>query len=294
MRNATSLLLLFSFCAGAFGLTAACSGSDGGSVEPSSTDAGSTDAPAYDAAPEDANKGPVPIPPGKSELALKVGERQRNYVLVAPPSVATKKLPLVIALHGNGDTSSAFITATTKLESLATEKGFVLAAPQGVSQSLTVTTQGGTQTLDVAWDAYRTVEQGNIDLPFLDALRAALVATGSIDEKHVFTVGYSQGGFMSFRYGMENAEAMSCAAVLAAANPMPGSPLVGSAKRKIAVALQIGANDPSIDAARATKKELDDASFPLDYHEIDGAGHGPPPPGDLSVPLDYCLGQAAP
>lgn len=294
MRNTPSLFLAFSFCAGAFAVVAACSGSDGGSVAPSSTDAGGTDAPAPDAAPEDANRGPVPIPPGKSELALKVGDKQRNYILVAPPDVATKKLPLVIALHGNGDTNATFITATTKLESLATEKGFVLAAPEGVSQSLTVTTQGGTQTLNVAWDAYRTLEQGNIDLPFLDALRAALLATGSIDDKHVLTVGYAEGGFMSFRYGMENAATMSCAAVLAASNPMPGSELVASAKRKIAVGLQIGADDPAIDAARATKKELEDGSFPLDYHEIDGAGHGPPPPGDLSVPLAYCLGQAAP
>jgi hypothetical protein len=33
--------------------------------------------------------------------------------------------------------------------------------------------------------------------------------------------------------------------------------------------------------------------FPLDYHEIAGAGHVPIP-GDPTVPLDYCLGQTLP
>lgn len=195
----------------------------------------------------------------------------------------------MIALHGNGDTHTGFIKGTTQLESLAAAKGFVLAAPQGIVQSVTV----GSQTVpNVAWDPYRSKADGNIDLPLLEAIRDELAASGSLDTKRMFTFGYSQGGYMSFRFGMDNAATMSCTGVLAAASPL-GNGLSASAARKIPVALQIGTGDSAIGNARATKADLEGKGFPLDYHEIAGAGHVPVP-GDLGVPLDYCLGKSAP
>jgi predicted esterase len=151
----------------------------------------------------------------------------------------------------------------------------------------------GNQTVpNVDWDAYRTVAGGNIDLPLVDAIRTQLVGSGSIDPKKVFTYGYSQGGYMSFRYAMETAAQVSCGAVLAAANPL-GSTLVTGAARKVPISLQIGTNDYGISNAQATKTLLESNGFPLDYHEIAGAGHVPIP-GDPLVPLTYCLGQALP
>ena len=38
---------------------------------------------------------------------------------------------------------------------------------------------------------------------------------------------------------------------------------------------------------------LNDKGFPLDYHEIVGAGHVPIA-GGVTVPLTYCLGQTTP
>jgi len=195
----------------------------------------------------------------------------------------------VIALHGNGDTNAGFIKGTTQLESLAASKGFVLAAPQGITQNVTV----GTQTVpNVAWDPYRTKAAGNIDIPLIEAIREELSASGSIDTKKMFTFGYSQGGYMSFRFGMDESASMSCLGVLAAASPI-GNSLSASAARKIPVALQIGTNDSAIGNARSTKTDLEGKAFPLDYHEIAGAGHVPVP-GDLNVPLDFCLSKSAP
>ena len=233
--------------------------------------------------------GPSALAPGKATRTIKAAGKDRSVIVVVPSQVSSGKLPLVIALHGNGDTHSGFIKGTTQLESLAASKGFVLAAPQGIVQNVTV----GAQTVpNVAWDPYRSKADGNIALPLLEAIRDELAATGSIDTKRMFTFGYSQGGYMSFRFGMDEAAAMSCLAVLAAASPL-GNGLSASAPRKIPVALQIGTNDSAIGNARATKTDLEGKSFPLEYREIAGAGHVPVP-GDINVPLDYCLGKTAP
>jgi predicted esterase len=224
---------------------------------------------------------------GKSTRTFDVAGREREVIVVVPPQVSSGKIPLVIALHGNGDTSANFV-ATSTLESLAAARGFVLAAPQGISQSITI----GQQTLQVSWDAYRTTAEGNIDLPLLDAVREELLASGSIDEARVSTYGYSQGGYFSFRYGIERSAALACAAVLAAANPL-GPQLTAQAARKIAFSLQIGTGDFAITQARSTRDDLEQKSFPLDYREIEGAGHVPIP-GDPAVPLDDCLGRSLP
>jgi poly(3-hydroxybutyrate) depolymerase len=193
-----------------------------------------------------------------------------------------------VALHGNGDTNTNFI-ATSGLQGFAATKSFVLAAPQGITQTVTV----GTQTVpDIDWDAYRTVADGNIDLPLLEAIRTGIGASSSIDPKKIFPYGYSQGGYMSFRWAMESAANLSCGAVVAAANPL-GPQLVNGAARKIPISIQIGTNDFGISNAQSTKTLLETDGFPLDYHEIAGAGHVPLP-GDPAVPLDYCLSQTLP
>ncbi len=226
---------------------------------------------------------------GKTTLGIKAAGTDRSVIVVVPTTIGTGKLPLVIALHGNGDTSTNFITGTTTLEALAESKSFVLAAPQGISQDITV----GTQTVPgVDWDPYRTVAGGNIDIPLLDAIRTQLVASGSIDTKKLVVFGYSQGGYMSFRYGMDTSATLACTGLIGAANPL-GPQLTAAAPRKIPVALQIGTNDGAIGQARSTKNDLDGKGFALDYHEIAGAGHVPVA-GGVTVPLTYCLGQSLP
>jgi predicted esterase len=151
----------------------------------------------------------------------------------------------------------------------------------------------GSQTVTVDWDAYRSTANGNIDLPLLDAIKTQLLGSGSIDVKHVIIYGYSQGGYMSFRYGMDASASLACAAVLAASDPMPGAGLVSGAARKIPVAIQIGDQDFGISGARQTKTELETNGNPLSYVEIAGAGHVPIP-GDPAKPLEWCRPQALP
>ena len=264
------------------------SGSSGSSGDP---DGGSTSDGGSSGDPDGGSSGnpATALQPGTTTRTIKAAGKDRSVIVVVPTTIASGKLPLVIALHGNGDTNTNFITGTTTLQALAESKSFVLAAPQGITQ--TVMAFG--QTIpNISWDPYRTVAEGNIDLPLLDAIRTELVATGSIDTKKLVVFGYSQGGYMSFRYGMDTAATLSCTGLIGAANPL-GPSLTAAAARKIPVALQIGDQDSAITNARNTKADLLAKSFPLDYHEIAGAGHVPVA-GGVTVPLTYCLGQALP
>ncbi len=262
---------------------------DGGEADggPGDGGAATSDLSSSDLSSTDAAVSTQPLAPGASTLMLEVAGQPRSVILYVPSG--TQPLSLVIALHGNGDTNSNFVAALG-LQALADQDGFVLAAPQGISQSFTFM---GQPINGVDWDAYRSASSGNIDLPLLDALRTRLVASGSIDPHHVVVFGYSQGGFLSFRYGMEAASVLACTAVIAASDPLPGGPLVTQAARKIPVALQIGTNDPGLSGAQATRTELQQNGNPIQYNEIQGAGHVPFP-GDPRVPLDYCRAQALP
>ena len=262
-------------------------GSDGSARDASSTNRDGGSSTSDGGAP----LGSGSLTPGTTTLTISVSSQSRSVLLHVPTGVTGHELPLVIALHGDGDTSANFVTVTTQLQSKSDSDDFVLAAPQGITRDVQV----GSQTVpQVDWDPYND-PPNNIDLPLLDAIRTQLVATGSIDTKNILVYGYSQGGFMSFRYGMVASANLSCAAVLAAGDPYGGgNPTeVTGAARKIPVSIQIGTADSLLSTAQDAKSLLMSNGNPLDYHEIAGAGHVPVP-GDFSEPLDYCRSQSLP
>jgi len=224
----------------------------------------------------------TPLPAGDQTLSITVGGQPRSVILHVPPGAGP--MPLVVALHGNGDSAANFV-AVRGLKARADAGPFVLAAPQGVAS----VPSGVPQSVD--WDAY-TAPAGNADIQLLDAIKAQVGASSTVDQKRTFVWGYSQGGYMSMRWGMERSATLSCTGVMAAASPT-GSALITGAARKIAVAMQIGDQDFGISAARSTKTTLENNGNPLQYNEIAGAGHVPFP-GDPQVSLDYCLGQSLP
>lgn len=225
--------------------------------------------------------------PGASTLNLMVNGQARTAVLYVP-TTATNASPLVLAMHGNGDTAPNFL-ATSGLKALADKDSLVLAIPQGIQRDVMFMGQTVPQ---VAWDAYNTT--GNIDTALVDMLRTQLQATKQVNVKKTFVFGYSQGGYFSFMLGMTEATSLSCTGVLAAASPYGGGAndsLITGAARKIPVAMQIGTLDYGYNAAQATQATLMSKGFPLQFNAIQGANHVPIP-GDIGVPLAYCLGQS--
>ncbi|MBL8606116.1 MAG: hypothetical protein JNL38_02300 [Myxococcales bacterium] len=268
--------------------TSSGGGSSGGSSSGGSSTSSSGASGSGSSSSGGADGGVAKLTPGSSTLSITAAGKTRTVNLVVPTSVSAGKVPLVLALHGNGDSASNFVK-TSGLAAYAETKGYVLAAPQGISQSFTYQ---GQPVNGVDWDAYRTRGDGNIDLALLDALKQKLVASGSIDEKRVMVYGYSQGGYLSFHYGIVGSAETSCAAVLAAASPL-GTSFVQQATRKIPFALQIGANDGAAAAARQSRDALQGKGHPVQYDEIPGAPHVPIP-GDPKKPLDYCMMQVLP
>lgn len=222
---------------------------------------------------------------GSRTVTKTVAGLSRSASVRVPAAITQRKLPVVIALHGNGDTASNFV-ATSGLTQLADSVGFVLVAPQGVSRAISV---GGQTTPPLSWDAYNARAQ-NADVQLLDALLDEIVASGSVDEKKLVVYGYSQGGYASVRYAREAGARLACAAVIAAGDA-GGMPTAFA--RKIPFSIQIGSLDSARSNAASLAQQLQTAGHPVDFHEIAGAGHSPFP-GQPRVPLDDCLARALP
>jgi len=113
----------------------------------------------------------------------------RSYVLFRPHSLGSSKpAPLVIALHGYGQSTTG-LDAMTNFGDLAKKIGFILVYPQGIDNS---------------WNAGSCCGQNsNNDVAFIKALIDKLVSTEHVDPKRVFATGMSNGGFMAQRLGCE-------------------------------------------------------------------------------------------
>jgi len=100
-------------------------------------------------------------------------------------------VPLVICLHGLGDTITNFVNIG--MNYVADTANFIVLTPQAVSSSF------GT-----AWNSgasyYGYVLNGNVDdSGFINALIDSTEANYNIDTNRIFVTGFSMGGFMSNR-----------------------------------------------------------------------------------------------
>lgn len=285
MKTTLAWCLVAGLCA--CGSSPASSGGDGGNP-PGDDDGGTSPG---DGSGSGSGSDITSLTPGTSTINLTVAGMARTAVLYVPSS-ATSSSQLAIALHGNGDSDTNFL-ATSGLEPLADADGTVLVIPQGIPRDITVVPAGG-QVIPADWDAYNSEAQGNIDLPLLDALRTQIVGTGQVDAHHVFVFGYSQGGYLSFEYGMVTGSSLACSAVLSASSPFgggAGDPLISGAQRKLPVVQQIGTNDSAFAQAQQTDTTLGNDGFVHEFHAVQGAGHVPIP-GDVSVPWTFCRSQS--
>lgn len=217
-------------------------------------------------ADSDADADPdVELTPGTFTRSITVGGDVRTYILHVPSGFVGPG-PLLLALHGNGDSAANFLRTST-LGAAADRHRFLLVVPQGE--------ESNTLAGPADWDAYATPATSNHDFLFLDAVLDEVEATGGVDPHRRFLLGYSQGGYMAFFTAMNGADVFGAVHIHSAANPMPGSRLVSGAVRRIPVDLLIGTGDWGLSGARATRGELESAGFEVRYEEIDGWGHVP-------------------
>jgi len=212
---ATSLLF---FCA--LVVPTACGSSDD-SATPSTDDAGTTvtegGATDPDGAPKtdpDASSpdGAVTKPActgklgvaGDKPMTLMLSGKERKFDLHVPATYdPTKGTPLVFVFHGYTMTAAEIATAS-HFAATADKHGMIVAFPQGLGNGFN------------AGDCCGTAQSDNVDdVAFASAMIAAASADYCVDAKRVFSAGFSNGGFLSYRLACELSDKIAAIAPVA-------------------------------------------------------------------------------
>ena len=154
---------------------------------------------------------PAPAPPEPTRHSVEVDGRRREYLLVRP-SAPAPGAPLVLALHGSGQSAARVRSATGgALDALAAA---------GAAVAYLDAWRGG-------WNDDRTATDvparraGVDDVAYVAAVIEAAAATASIDPARVSALGFSAGGQMVLSLLHRAPGLLASAVVVAATQPVP-------------------------------------------------------------------------
>jgi polyhydroxybutyrate depolymerase len=151
---------------------------------------------------------PTPADAQDLSASLSSGGLTRSYLARVPAkSDVLSALPLVIVLHGGGGSGTS-IRNVTKFDAVADANGFVVAYPDGYSNSW----NDGRGTTDAE-------EAGVDDVAFVSALIDDVAVRTRIDTRRVYVTGISNGGMMSIRLACQLSGRIAAAAPVAANMP---------------------------------------------------------------------------
>ncbi|MBU1897829.1 dienelactone hydrolase family protein, partial [Myxococcota bacterium] len=240
---------------------------------------------AFEPPPRDAAPPPVDVwtPPPRLDAAPPPAEgclsgtwsvsalgQARSAVVRAPPGVG-QGAPLIIALHGNGDTAENFCL-TSEICAFGVAQGAVVVVPQGRMRDVLVEIAEETQTVrGVHWDAYNSTPQSNEDLALLDALIAE--ADARCQSGRITLWGHSQGGFCAYLLSRIRNDIIDGALICAAAESIG---LQFAHERPTPYFFLIGEQDWSWSGGQvtATIQALERAGHPTALITLPGVGHG--------------------
>jgi polyhydroxybutyrate depolymerase len=119
-----------------------------------------------------------------------------------------KKYPLILHLHGytgNSDWQNNYFP----LQPLADEKGFIFCIPDGLRDS----------SNNQRWNATDVCCGSRNDLPddskYLRELIDSAIKKFSVDRKRIYSLGFSNGGFMSYRMAYDHSDILAAIAPIA-------------------------------------------------------------------------------
>ena len=218
---------------------------------------------------------------GNKSGSLDIGSRTRRYFLHAPPGYDGKKpLPLVLVLHGGGQSPES-AERMSGMSAKADKEGFLAAYPSGTGRSSRMPTWNSGNCCGYA------IQNNVDDVAFLRALIDKLEHDYSVDPRRIFVTGISNGGMMSYRVGCELADKIAAIAPVEGAQNTdcrPSGPVSvivfhGSADRLVpfnggSTPFQIGPkrSDNSVANAIAFWVKKDGCS-PTPKHDENGAAH---------------------
>lgn len=122
----------------------------------------------------------------------------REYLLYVPPMYnGAKPVPLLLTLHGLGDDMDNFKNVNFK--AVADTANFIYVVPQALVDGLTGSTAWNSGAGAFGISLNPTIN----DVGFLSALIDSVSAQYNIDQKRIYSTGFSMGGFMSNRLACE-------------------------------------------------------------------------------------------
>jgi len=143
---------------------------------------------------------------------LKQGNIDRSYFLYVPKSVNPEKPTRVLfAFHGGGGNAGR-ILRFYGIVPIADKYGLLVVAPQGVNKHWN---DGRDSEVFKEQDA--TID----DVAFVDLLLAKVKAEFKVDDKRIYAMGMSNGGFMCQRLAIERASTFAAVAAVPAKMGIP-------------------------------------------------------------------------
>ena len=227
------------------------------SPDTAAPDVSAADAPIQDASIADVAKPPCASNPNKTGLTNRTAQGNAYVAYVPASYVSTKLTPLVIALHGAGDTAQNYLNVIWKGN--ADTGGFIVIAPEGTAPLGNGFTWNGS------------------DEDLILAAAADVYDCYTIDPKKEIMHGFSAGGIMAYMIGLDHAELFSGIAIssadLESAEAIFGGSLLPSAW-KIPVSHTHGTQDQNFPIQYAIQgmDTLIEAGHPFYWHPFDG-GH---------------------
>lgn len=167
--------------------------------------------------PERTSCSGLTVGPGTYDWTVEHQGRTRKFRVHVPPGYdATRPTPAVLAFHGFGS-SEVQMEGLTGLSTLADTEGFIAVYPRGLKAS-EVNGPGEPSDNTRGWSAGAccgTARNAVDDVGFVDALLADLDTRVCVDTRRTFAMGFSNGGFMSYRLACERASRFAAIAPVA-------------------------------------------------------------------------------
>jgi poly(3-hydroxybutyrate) depolymerase len=182
---------------------------------------------------------------------LTIDNQLRKYFCLIP-NAAPDPLPVVVLLHGSGNTGQQMTAAWSDL---ASRERFIIAAPNSLRSEI--------------WDS-------DSDGPaFLHAVVAAIAARHPIDPHRVYLFGHSGAAGFALALALIDSDYFAAVGAHAAALAPENAALFPYAHRKMPIALWVGAEDNrvSADQVHATRDAFAAHGFTVRVTVIPFAGH---------------------
>lgn len=141
--------------------------------------------------------------------SFKWGKDNRTYILYIPKNPdKNKPVPLLFALHGGGGQAKNMAGLTrNRFNELADRDGFIVVYPNAVEKHW----NDGRDTVK-----YYSYKNNVDDVGFIAELIKRISKEYRIDEKRIYSTGISNGGFMSYRLGIELSDKIAAIAPVTA------------------------------------------------------------------------------